>query len=119
MLNYAKVESVQEVFTREFYRVLINEKKKNNYKQIALLCIGTDKMTGDCFGPLVGTKLMQLLEDYNIYNVNIYGSLEKNINYTNILDSLSDLYETSWDFWESWLVFLQRDAVSRWVLPMS
>ncbi len=88
MLNYAKVESVQEVFTREFYRVLINEKKKNNYKQIALLCIGTDKMTGDCFGPLVGTKLMQLLEDYNIYNVNIYGSLEKNINYTNILEVL-------------------------------
>ena len=88
MLNYAKVENVQEEFKREFYRILMNEKKKNNYKQIAILCIGTDKMTGDCFGPLVGTKLVKLLENCNIYNVNIYGSLEKNINYTNILEEL-------------------------------
>lgn len=88
MLNYAKTESVQDEFEKAFYKILIDEKKKTNYNQIAILCIGTDKMTGDSFGPLVGTMLIKMLEDYNIYNVNIYGNLERNLNYINIEDEL-------------------------------
>lgn len=29
------------------------------FEDLVLLCIGTDKITGDCLGPLVGSKLKQ------------------------------------------------------------
>lgn len=52
--------------------------------EIIFLCIGTDKMTGDCFGPLVGTKLLKKLEPYNTFHIHIYGNLENTISYENI-----------------------------------
>ena len=59
--------------------------------QIVFLCIGTDRLIGDSFGPLVGSKLEKLLETYNIFNINIYGTLEENICYTNVEKCLSKI----------------------------
>jgi len=50
-----------------------------------LLCIGTDRVTGDCFGPLVGTKL---LERFNI-NTFVYGSLSRPVTALNILETVA------------------------------
>ena len=54
-------------------------------RPIIFLCIGTDRATGDSFGPLVGYKIKNLSRK-NFY---IYGSLEKPIHAENIKDILS------------------------------
>ena len=64
-------------------------KEKKNISNLVFLCIGTDRMTGDALGPLVGTKLKEKLERF--HNINIYGTLEKNLCCTNIDETISIL----------------------------
>ena len=86
-LNYYSYEEQEneekEKFISDFRNLIYEERKKRGYLELVFICIGTDRMTGDCFGPIVGSKLKELLENYNIFNINIYGSLEENICYTN------------------------------------
>ena len=79
---------VKSNFMQSFANYIYEEKRERNYLEIVFLCIGTDKIIGDSFGPLVGSKLEQLLEAYNIFNINIYGTLEENICYTNVDECL-------------------------------
>ncbi|MBP3256212.1 MAG: spore protease YyaC [Clostridia bacterium] len=70
-------------------RKYINEEKnKKNILDVVLVCIGTDRMTGDSFGPLVGSKIKEKLEKYNISNINVYGTLNNNVCYTNIKETM-------------------------------
>lgn len=78
-INTIKEEIINTLSIKMNYA---RENKK--YVEIIFLCIGTDKIIGDCFGPLVGSKLKELLENYNIFNISIYGTLTKNVNYTNV-----------------------------------
>lgn len=48
-----------------------------------LLCIGTDRATGDCLGPLVGEKLKNM----NI-NCDIYGTLDSPVHALNLRDTI-------------------------------
>ena len=48
--------------------------------QPVFLCIGTDRMTGDCLGPLVGHKLEQHYGDKNC----IFGTLEHPVHALNL-----------------------------------
>ncbi|KAB2953908.1 spore protease YyaC [Heliorestis acidaminivorans] len=47
-----------------------------------IVCIGTDRSTGDCLGPLVGTQLMPLASSY----YHIYGTLDDPIHATNLIE---------------------------------
>ena len=51
------------------------------HKPPIILCIGSDRVTGDCFGPLVGEQLV------NFHNVNafVYGTLAKPVTAINLL----------------------------------
>lgn len=51
------------------------------YKRIIILCIGTDRMKDDSYGPIVGTSLNQavLPED-----IKIFGTMQNTLNATNI-----------------------------------
>ena len=84
MINLESIKDVKENFIHDFSKCIYEEKKDKDYFEIVFLCIGTDKLIGDSFGPLVGTKLENLLKEYNIFNVNIYGNLNENICYTNV-----------------------------------
>lgn len=53
-------------------------------KPPVIICIGSSKVTGDCFGPLTG----QLLSDFLNVPSPIYGSLENPIHALNITDKL-------------------------------
>lgn len=55
--------------------------------QLVILCIGTDRSTGDCLGPLVGDKLTK---NFNLKGINIYGTLENPVHAKN-LDNYIDL----------------------------
>lgn len=60
----------------------LKAKVKKQDKELIFLCIGTNRVIGDSFGPMVGTKLKKLSKNRNI---NILGSMKepmcrKNIN---------------------------------------
>lgn len=82
-------KQIKETFIQEFSNYIYQEKRK--VFEIVFLCIGTDRIIGDCLGPLVGTMLEEKLEKYNIFNFTIYGTLQKNICYTNIQEMLEIL----------------------------
>lgn len=52
----------------------------------AIVCIGTDRSTGDCLGPLVGT----LLEEYGI-GLKVYGTLDEPIHALNLSERLNGI----------------------------
>lgn len=81
-------DTIKEEIMHTLEMQMYDARKNNEYLEILFLCIGTDRITGDCFGPLVGSKLEELLGGYNIFNISIYGTLEKNVNYTNIEKTL-------------------------------
>ena len=84
--NVDSENELKENFIQSFSNYLYEEKMKNQYSEIIFLCVGTDRIIGDCFGPLVGSKLKAKLEQYNIFNIFIYGTLKENLCYTNIQD---------------------------------
>ncbi|ACV65023.1 sporulation protein YyaC [Desulfofarcimen acetoxidans DSM 771] len=62
-----------------------------NNTHVILLCIGTDRSTGDCLGPLIGTKLSSIDQKF----FNIYGTLENPVHASNldeIIEYICDNY---------------------------
>ena len=60
---------------------------------LIILCIGTDRATGDSLGPITGHKLISSL---NNKNVSVFGTLEKPVHAKNInqtLDFIQAAYE--------------------------
>lgn len=56
---------------------------------IVVMCIGSDRSTGDSLGPLVGYKLSK----FSFENIYIYGSLHQPIHATNLSESIRKIYE--------------------------
>jgi putative sporulation protein YyaC len=68
------------------------KKCTNTNKQIILICIGTDRSTGDSLGPLVGEKLKFLKRQGFI----LFGTLENPVHAKNlrqVLDNINHTYE--------------------------
>lgn len=56
-------------------------------RDVVYLCVGTDRATGDCLGPLVGTRLQSLFPA-----INLYGTLETPshaVNLQSVLDKIT------------------------------
>lgn len=53
-------------------------------RDVVLLCIGTDRCTGDALGPLIGSQLSGL----GLRAAHIYGTLEKPVHATNLEETL-------------------------------
>lgn len=62
---------------------------KINSQPIVLVCIGTDRSTGDSLGPLVGT----LLEEKKLKGFHIYGTLEHPVHAVNLEEKLAFINE--------------------------
>ncbi|MBL4953375.1 spore protease YyaC [Neobacillus sp. YIM B02564] len=56
-------------------------------RPIVLLCIGTDRSTGDSLGPLIGT----LLEEKRLPSFYVYGTLDEPIHAVNLEDRLKEI----------------------------
>lgn len=50
------------------------------WKELVFLCIGTDRVTGDCLGPYVGHQLSAL----NLPGVSVYGTLSHPVHALNL-----------------------------------
>ncbi|MBE5933723.1 MAG: spore protease YyaC [Lachnospiraceae bacterium] len=57
-----------------------------NYTPV-ILCIGTDRATGDCLGPLVGTEL----KNYN-HRYKVVGDLQAPVHALNLKETLDNIY---------------------------
>lgn len=60
----------------------------NSNRPIILLCIGTDRSTGDSLGPLTG----HILESYNLNNIYIYGNLLNPVHAGNLEKTIESIY---------------------------
>ena len=65
---------------------LINGINKQ-YKRIAVVCIGTDRSTGDSFGPLVGF----MLSKYRIYDFDVYGTITEPVHAMNLAETMDKI----------------------------
>jgi putative sporulation protein YyaC len=63
---------------------LIKEHVLTN-KSLVFLCIGSDRATGDCLGPIIGYKLSKYQK---LHNYNVYGTLEKPVHAKNLKDTI-------------------------------
>jgi len=55
-----------------------------------ILCIGTDRSTGDALGPLIGTHLSRL----NLPDLNIYGTLDEPVHATNLQENIQFIQQS-------------------------
>lgn len=55
--------------------------------EVVVLCIGTDRCTGDALGPLIGTRL----QNSGLQHVHVYGTLENPVHATNLHETLDRL----------------------------
>lgn len=58
-----------------------------NASEVVIICIGTDRSTGDCLGPLVGSKLSVSSN----HDFSIYGTLEEPVHASNMNEKLADI----------------------------
>ncbi|WP_027364734.1 spore protease YyaC [Desulfotruncus alcoholivorax] len=78
----------------KLYHVLLDKLRKHNasgYDCIILLCIGTDRSTGDCLGPLVGNILSHEPQEF----IHVFGTLDKPVHAANLqetIDHINQLY---------------------------
>ena len=75
------------------HRLLFHLFQAPAHKEIVIVCIGTDRSTGDCLGPLVGTSLSKLKS--SIFH--LYGTLEEPVHAMNLQATLDVIYSTHED----------------------
>lgn len=66
-------------------------KNKGEEKQLVLLCIGTDRATGDCLGPIVGYKLSKRYNN----KILLYGTLNQPVHAQNLNKTMENIYITN------------------------
>ncbi|MEJ6951956.1 spore protease YyaC [Natronospora cellulosivora (SeqCode)] len=65
---------------------------KLNYqveRELIILCVGTDRSTGDSLGPLTGT----LLNKIRIFPATIIGDIHKPVHASNLEETIDDIYK--------------------------
>ena len=55
-----------------------------------ILCIGTDRSTGDALGPLIGTHLSRL----KLPSLNVYGTLDEPVHATNLRENIQHIRQS-------------------------
>lgn len=52
--------------------------------RVIFICIGTNKLAGDCLGPMVGTYLKYKFRNRLYKDIEVYGDINKPVDYNNI-----------------------------------
>lgn len=82
--------STDKFSTFDFSKILFNliTLKSNEDQKIIFLCIGSDRATGDCLGPMIGYKLSKLRKDSFV----IYGTLEHPVHAKNLVETIHEIH---------------------------
>lgn len=68
------------IYFSGYFEEILNKTYNSTYTDTVIFCIGTDRSTGDCLGPLVGHKL----KDMKLDAVHIFGSLDEPVHAKNL-----------------------------------
>jgi len=87
--NFYRIDSTAEGASCQIKDTLIALIKKNPFppKELVVLCIGTDRSTGDALGPLIGTWL----NNKRLNGVRVLGNLENPLHAVNLEETLRRL----------------------------
>ena len=84
-------DDIYNNFINDFSSKIYNLRSDYPFSDYIFLCVGSDKIIGDAYGPLVGDKLQKLLKNsYN--NIQILGTLDKPISGTNLNKEVEKIY---------------------------
>ncbi len=65
------------------------QRKSFRNRQLVFLCIGSDRATGDCLGPIIGYKLSKLQPQ----NIILYGTLDQPVHAKNLSETMNQIYQ--------------------------
>lgn len=82
-VHFQDVES-SSLVTEALLRLLPSEYNRN----VVVVCIGTDRSTGDSLGPLIGSFLMEA----GLKNFHIYGTLDEPVHAVNLEAKLQEIH---------------------------
>ena len=83
-MDNSSVFKLRDILSKEILSIIKEE------RPIVLLCIGTDRSTGDSLGPLVGDKLNFLIRDH----IFLYGNLKSPIHAKNLCETVNKIKST-------------------------
>lgn len=86
-------DEVYNNFVNDFSSTIYNLKSEQPFSDYVFLCVGSDKIIGDAFGPLVGEKLKKSLKNF-YSNIRIVGTLEEPVSGTNLENDVKKIYDT-------------------------
>lgn len=76
---------MEEENFQEYVKNLKNELELD--REIVFFCIGTDRVIGDCIGPITGSFLKGKFDKNKVY-----GDLDNNLTYENIEEKMDEIY---------------------------
>ncbi|MDT8862818.1 spore protease YyaC [Alkalihalobacillus sp. MEB130] len=82
-----RVHMEEETAVTQLSEQLYSFTEVHNKRDLVIVCIGTDRSTGDSLGPLIGSKL----EAANLKRFHVYGTLEKPVHAVNLEDRLAEI----------------------------
>lgn len=77
------------VFSEAMYQ-LVKTVRNDKDRAIVIVCIGTDRSTGDSLGPIIGHKLKGLRQE----NIHIMGNLDMPVHAKNLEDITKQIYSS-------------------------
>jgi putative sporulation protein YyaC len=84
-----KVDHTQEEAAKFLSeRLLHTFHQQGRERQVVIVCIGTDRSTGDALGPLVGSKLSGRLQEHHAV---VYGTLDAPVHAVNLKDTIQEI----------------------------
>lgn len=85
-LQYYNVHTKKAFRDFTLQMLLLKEKIQSQGQLPVFLCIGSDRATGDCFGPIVGSKLLQAFTHTPCHSAipAIYGTLREPVHAVNL-----------------------------------
>ena len=86
--NYININKPYAVslFSQRFGKILF-ENLYDSYSEIIILCVGTDRSTGDCLGPLIGQRLKYIQNK----KIRVYGTLDDPVHAKNLKEVLEGI----------------------------
>lgn len=70
------------------HRLLFHLHQAPSLHNVVIICVGTDRSTGDCLGPLVGTNLAR----YKSPLFHLYGTLDEPVHAMNLQETIRTIY---------------------------
>lgn len=78
---------IKKKFEIELEEKMINLMINNEFSDIVFLCIGTSKIIGDAIGPILGSNLKDIENEF----IHIYGTIENNLHFNNTKNIINNI----------------------------